>query len=88
MKNKRDKKDTAFNIFSSVLVFATVYSFALLRKLSGEPVTKMFVDFFIVILLVVLNVTVLVLHETTKQQRREIERLKNEKSTDTDTNIS
>lgn len=70
MKRKADKKDIAFYIFSSVCIFLSVYVFALLRQLTGDPTTKMFTDALIIFLLVVLNTAVLVLHEEIKQLRK------------------
>lgn len=70
MKKKVNKKDIAFHIFSSVCILLSVYVFALLRKLTGNPTTKMLTDILIIILLVVLNTTVLVMHEIIKGKRK------------------
>ena len=70
MKKKVNKMDIAFNIFSSVCIFLSVYVFALLRKLTGEPTTKLLTDLLIIFLLVVLNTAVLVLHEMNKRMRK------------------
>ena len=63
MKKKTNKNDIAFRIFSSVCIFLSVYVFALLKQLTGEPATKMLTDILIIFLLVVLNTAVLVLYE-------------------------
>ena len=63
MKRKVSKKDIAFRIFSFSCIFLSVCVFDLLRKLTGDPTTKMLTDILIIFLLVVLNITVLVLYE-------------------------
>ena len=68
---KTTKKDTAFYIFSSACSFLSVYVFALLRQLSGDPVMKLLTDILIIFLLVTLNTTVLVLYEIVKKNRRD-----------------
>ena len=70
MKKKINKKDIAFHIFSSVCIFLSVYVFALLGRLTGDPTTKMLTDILIIFLLVVLNTAVLVLHEIIKGKRK------------------
>ena len=70
MKKNTNKKDIVFRIFSVICIFLSVYVFALLRQLTGEPTTKMLADVLIIFLLVVLNTAVLVLHETIKQLRK------------------
>ena len=70
MKKKANKKDFVFYIFSSMCIFLSVYSFALLRKLTGDPTTKMLTDVLIILLLVVLNTAVIVLHEIIKSKRK------------------
>lgn len=70
MKRKVDKKDIAFHIFSSACILLSVYVFALLSQLTGDPTTKMFTDVLIIFLLVVLNTAVLVLHEKIKQLQK------------------
>jgi len=71
MKKKVNKKDIAFHIFSSVCIFLSVYVFALLRQLTGDPTTKMLTDILIIFLLTVLNTAVLVLHEIIKGKRND-----------------
>jgi len=71
MKKKINKKDIAFHIFSSVCIFLSVYVFALLGRLTGDPTTKMLTDILIIFLLVVLNTAVLVLHEIIKGKRKD-----------------
>ena len=73
MKKKINKKDIAFHVFSSVCIFLSVYVFALLRRLTGEPTTKMLTDILIIILLVVLNTAVIVLYEIIKGKRKDSE---------------
>ncbi len=70
MKRKVDKKDIAFHIFSFACILLSVYVFALLSQLTGDPTTKMFTDVLIIFLLVVLNTAVLVLHEKIKQLQK------------------
>ena len=70
MKKKPNKKDIIFSIFSSVCILLSVYVFALLRQLTGDPSTKMFTSVLIIFLLVVLNITVLVLYEIIKGMRK------------------
>ena len=70
MKQKANKKDIAFSIFSFVCIILSVYVFALLRQLTGDPTTKMLTDILIIFLLVVLNTTVLVLYEIVKGKRK------------------
>ena len=72
MKKNTNKKDIVFRIFSVICIFLSVYVFALLRQLTGEPTTKMLADVLIIFLLVVLNTAVLVLHETIKQLRKQV----------------
>lgn len=71
MKRKANKKDIAFHIFSAACIFLSVYIFALLRQLTGDPTTKMLTDILIVFLLVVLNIAVLVLREIIKGKRKD-----------------
>lgn len=70
MKKKANKKEIAFRIFSSVCILLSVYVFGLLRKLTGDPTTKMFTDILIIFLLVVLNTAVLVLYEIIKGNKK------------------
>lgn len=70
MKKKPDIKDILFRIFSAVCILLSVEVFTLLRQLTGEPVTKMFTDILIILLLVVLNTAVLVLYELLRQSRK------------------
>ena len=70
MKQKANKKDIAFHIFSFVCILLSVYVFALLRQLTGDPTTKMLTDILIIFLLVVLNTAVLVLYEIVKGKRK------------------
>ncbi len=70
MKQKASKKDIAFRIFSFVSILLSVYVFALLRQLTGDPTTKMLTDILIVFLLVVLNTTVSVLYEIVKRKQK------------------
>lgn len=67
---KMNKKDILFRIFSTVCILLSVYVFALLRQLTGDPTTKMFTDILIIFLLVVLNTAVLVLYEIIKGMRK------------------
>lgn len=69
MIKKASKKDIAFRIFSSICVLLSVYVFALLRQLTGDPTTKMLTDILIIFLLVVLNTAVLVLYEIIKSKK-------------------
>jgi len=69
MKKKNNKKDIVFNIFSAVCIFLSVYVFSLLRKLTGDPTTKMITDVLIIFLLVVLNVAILVLYRIIQEKR-------------------
>ena len=71
MNKKVNKKDIALHIFSSVCIFLSVYVFALLRQLTGDPTTKMLTDILIIFLLTVLNTAVLVLHEIIKGKRND-----------------
>lgn len=66
MKKKTTKKEIAFRIFSFSCIFLSVCVFALLRKLTGDPLTKMFTDVLIIFLLLVLNTAVLILYEKIK----------------------
>lgn len=75
MKKKANKKDIAFYIFSSACIFLSVYVFALLRQLTGDPTTKMLTTVLIIFLLVVLNTTVLVLHEIIKGKRKDSDQI-------------
>ena len=70
MKQKANKKDIAFRIFFFVCILLSVYVFALLRQLTGDPTTKMLTDILIIFLLVVLNTAVLVLYEIVKGKRK------------------
>lgn len=70
MKNKPNIKDVLFRIFSAVCIFLSVYAFALLSKLTGDPTTKMFTDILIVFLLLVLNTAVVVLYEIIKNKHK------------------
>ena len=63
MKQKANRKDIIFRTFSFVCILLSVYVFALLRQLTGDPITKMLTDILIIFLLVVLNTAVLVLYE-------------------------
>ena len=67
---KKDKKDTAFQIFFSVCVFLSVYVYALMSKLTGDPATKLFADVLVIALLVVLNTTVLIMHEKIRDLKK------------------
>ena len=71
MNKKVNKKDIALHIFSSACIFLSVYVFALLRQLTGDPTTKMLTDILIIFLLTVLNTAVLVLHEIIKGKRND-----------------
>ena len=71
MKKKANKKDIVFHIFSSACIFLSVYVFALLRQLTGNPTTKMLTTVLIIFLLVALNTAVLVLHEIIKGKRKD-----------------
>lgn len=71
MKKKVNKKDIAFGIFSHVCVLLSVYVFALLGRLTGDPPTKMLTDILIIFLLVVLNTAVIVLYEIIKGKRKD-----------------
>ena len=66
MRKKINKKDIVFHIFSSACIFLSVYVFALLRQLTGDPTIKMLTTVLIIFLLVVLNTATLVLHEIIK----------------------
>lgn len=70
MKNKINKKDLAFHIFSTACIALSVWVFSLMRQLNGEPVTKMFIDILVILLLVILNTAVLVLYEIIKRNRK------------------
>ena len=70
MKTKRPKHDIVFNIFIGTTAFLSIYSFALLSKLQGEPNLKMFEDILIVLLFLVLTTTVIVMHEEIKELRK------------------
>ena len=63
------RKDLPFEIFSTVCILLSVVAFAMMRKLTGDPVTKMMTDALVIFLLVVLNIAVFVLHEMMKQQK-------------------
>ena len=78
MKKKVNKKDIAFHIFSSVCIFLSVYVFALLRQLTGDPTTKMLTDILIIFLLVVLNTAVIVLYEIIKDKRKDSDQTKSD----------
>ena len=78
MKKKATKNDIAFHIFSSVCIFLSVYVFALLRQLTGDPTTKMLTTVLIIFLLVVLNTSVLVLHEIIKGKRKDSDQIKSD----------
>lgn len=78
MKKKANKKDIAFHIFSSACIFLSVYVFALLRQLTGDPTTKMLTTVLIIFLLVVLNTSVLVLHEIIKGKRKDSDQIKSD----------
>lgn len=78
MKKKVNKKDIAFHIFSSMCIFLSVYVFALLRQLTGDPTTKMLTTVLIIFLLVVLNTSVLVLHEIIKGKRKDSDQIKSD----------
>ena len=75
MKKIINKEDIAFHIFSSVCIFLSVYVFALLRQLTGDPTTKMLTTVLIIFLLVVLNTAVLVLHEIIKGKRKDSDQI-------------
>lgn len=68
-----NKKNIGFHIFSSVCIFLSVYVFALLRQLTGDPTIKMLTTVLIIFLLVVLNTVTLVLHEIIKGKRKDSE---------------
>ena len=70
MKTKRPKQNIIFDIFISITVFLSIYSFELLSKLQGEPNLKMFTDILVVLLLLVLNTAVIVLYEKIKELRK------------------
>ncbi len=70
MKKKSNKKDIILLIFSFVSILLSIYVFALLRQLTGDPTTKMLTDILIIILLVGLNTAVLVLYKIIKQMRK------------------
>ena len=74
MKKKINKGDLAFRVFSSICIFLSICVFSLLRRLSGEPITKMFVDILIILLLTVLNTAILVLHEKAKEKSNQNEK--------------
>ena len=78
MKRKANKKDIAFHIFSSVCIFLSVYVFALLRQLTGDPTTKMLTDILIIFLLVVLNTAVIVLYQIIKDKRKDSDQTKSD----------
>ena len=78
MKKKANKKDIAFHILSSACIFLSVYVFALLRQLTGDPTTKMLTTVLIIFLLVVLNTSVLVLHEIIKGKRKDSDQIKSD----------
>ena len=78
MKKKANKKDIAFHIFSSACIFLSVYVFALLRQLTGDPTTKMLTDILIIFLLVVLNTAVIVLYEIIKDKRKDSDQTKSD----------
>jgi len=67
---KKGKKDTAFQIFFSVCVFLSVCVYALMSKLTGDPATKLFADVLVIALLVVLNTTVLIMHEKIRDLKK------------------
>ena len=66
---KSNRADTIFRIFSAVCSVLSVYVFALLRRLTGDPATKMLTDILIILLLVVLNTAVLVLYAKLKEKK-------------------
>ena len=70
MKKKTNPKDIAFHIFSSICILLSVFVLALLRQLTGEPVTKMLTDILIIFLLVVLNTAVLILYEINRDKQK------------------
>ena len=70
---KKQNNDCAFSIFFSVCAVLSAFVFVLLGRFSAAPVFKMFADIFIVVLLLVLNTTILVLHEKNKNLRKKIE---------------
>lgn len=67
---KANKRDIAFNIFFSLCTFLSVYAFVLLRKLTGDPITKLMTDILIIFLLVVLNTAVLILYGIIKRKEK------------------
>lgn len=71
MQKKANKKDIAFQIFSTACIILSIYVFALLRRLTGDPTTKMLTDILIIFLLVVLNTAVIVLYEIMKGKRKD-----------------
>ena len=78
MKKRINKEDIAFHIFSSACIFLSVYVFALLRQLTGDPTTKMLTDILIIFLLVVLNTAVIVLYEIIKDKRKDSDQTKSD----------
>lgn len=70
MKKKTSIYEIVFRTFSSFCIFLSVYAFALLSRLTGDPNTKMITDIVIIFLLVVLNTAVLVLYEMIKNMRK------------------
>ena len=78
MKRKANKKDIVFRIFYFVCILLSVYVFALLRQLTGDPTTKMLTDILIIFLLVVLNTAVIVLYEIIKDKRKDSDQTKSD----------
>ena len=70
MKKKPNKKDIAFHIFSGACIFLSVYVFASLRHMTGDPVKKMVTDVLVIFLLTALNIAVIVLYEIIKNMRK------------------
>ena len=60
----------AVSDFFAVCVFLSVCVFGLMRRLTGEPATKLLTDLLVMFLLVVLNTAVLVLHERNRNLRK------------------
>ena len=70
MKNKMNKKDIIFRIFSTACILLSVCVFELMRRLTGDPTTKMITDILIIFLLTILNTAVIVLYEFIKNKRK------------------
>lgn len=70
MKRKMDKTDWIFHIFSTICILLSVVSFALMRRLTGEPVVTMITNVLVILLLLVLNVAVVILYELFRQNHK------------------